>query len=352
MEANPSSSILIIGEQSCGKSSFLNFLKSSLSLPAKKRAPRPTDLREDIFAPPYPRFGRFEKHFLETKIDGERVGLTLWDSWGLDAGIIDLQLQEILDFIDSKFEETFTEETKLIRCPGGIQDTHIHVVFLLLDPLQLDRTIAARKAATIEEGWLNGKYEYSTFGVLDSLEEYMDLKVLRAIQSRCTIIPIISKADTVTTSHMNFLKRNIRECLMKAKIDPLELLRWDDNDNESSGSLGKNSQESDSESDHHCRNIMSPRYNNLSRCSMRSEFINESTLFPLSIISPDIFEPEVIGRQFPWGVASPLNEEHCDFVRLKNLVFSEYRKDLRQACWDISYERWRTRRLNNLRSRS
>ncbi|RAL68289.1 hypothetical protein DID88_007020 [Monilinia fructigena] len=59
--------------------------------------------------------------------------------------------------------------------------------------------------------------------------------------------------------------------------------------------------------------------------------MSEIPYLPLSIISPDMYEPDVIGRKFPWGFADPMNVEHCDFVRLKEAVFAEWRGELREA---------------------
>ena len=75
--------------------------------------------------------------------------------------------------------------------------------------------------------------------------------------------------------------------------------------------------------------------------------MEETPYFPLSIISPDIYEPGVIGRKFPWGFADPMNIEHCDFVRLKEAVFSEWRGELREASRELWYEGWRTSRLKH-----
>jgi septin family protein len=73
----------------------------------------------------------------------------------------------------------------------------------------------------------------------------------------------------------------------------------------------------------------------------------EVPYLPLSIISPDIYEPGVIGRKFPWGFADPMDIEHCDFVRLKDAVFSEWRGELREASRELWYEGWRTSRLKH-----
>ena len=70
----------------------------------------------------------------------------------------------------------------------------------------------------------------------------------------------------------------------------------------------------------------------------------------MSIISPDLYEPEVIGRKFPWGFADPYNAEHCDFQRLKETVFSEWRQELKDMSREKWYEGWRSERLDRRQS--
>ncbi|KAL2149981.1 hypothetical protein VTH82DRAFT_7657 [Thermothelomyces myriococcoides] len=351
--------ILIVGTTNSGKTSFLEFLKTALALPAKKRPKNTTDEDE---VPRVPPSGNFIPHFLETEIDGERVGVTLWDSEGLEKNVVDLQLREMSSFLESKFEETFAEEMKVVRSPG-VQDTHIHAVFLVLDPARLDRNIAAAKAA-LAGGQRNGGSHYPHARILGSLDEDLDLQVLRTLQGKTTVIPVISKADTVTTKHMHMLKRTVAESLKKANLDPLEALGLDD-DEDSAGDSSKIEEEEEQVSDEEgvagsaeeselpaqTRNS-SPQSKRLSSGSSRRSKESEDGLkedevpfLPMSILSPDIYEPDVIGRQFPWGFADPYNEEHCDFVRLKDTVFSEWRAELRELSREQWYEGWRTSRL-------
>ena len=77
----------------------------------------------------------------------------------------------------------------------------------------------------------------------------------------------------------------------------------------------------------------------------------ETPFLPLSIISPDPYEPEVVGRRFPWGFADPYDPEHCDFVKLRESVFSDWRSELREASREQWYEGWRTTRLEKGRRR-
>ncbi|PKS09212.1 hypothetical protein jhhlp_003826 [Lomentospora prolificans] len=345
--------ILIIGTRNSGKTSFLEFLKTALALPPKKRAKR---AEEDEFTPPAPPSGNFIPHYLETEIDSERVGLTLWDSEGLEKNVVDLQLREMSAFLESKFEETFAEEMKVVRSPG-VQDTHIHAVFLVLDPSRLDRNLAAAK--TIYANGHNGAADPRALGALD---DDLDLQVMRTLQGKTTVIPVISKADTITTKHMAALKRSVWSSIKKANLDPLESLALDDEDVDSSSSSridegDEDAAQSDAGSEVARDNQGLPIQGNQgpttdegSNGSARRQKSErgaeeEATFLPLSIISPDLYEPGVIGRQFPWGFADPYNEEHCDFTRLKDAVFSEWRAELREASREQWYEGWRTSRL-------
>jgi septin family protein len=284
----------------------------------------------------------------------------------LEKNVVDLQLREMSSFLESKFEETFTEEMKVVRAPG-VQDTHIHCAFLVLDPVRLDRNLAAAKALTSNGNGSNGKYA-SAPRLIGGLDEDLDLQVLRTLQGKTTVVPVISKADTITTAHMQYLKKTVWDSLRKANLDPLEALGLDDFEGDSPLNTGRidegdedeeaNAENSDDNSGEDLpiqtpEPTSSPNSKRLSSGSVRrhrpadDKESTETPYLPLSIISPDIYEPGVIGRKFPWGFADPMNVEHCDFVRLKEAVFSEWRGELREASRELWYEGWRTSRLKH-----
>jgi septin family protein len=149
-------------------------------------------------------------------MDSERVGLTLWDSAGLEKSIVDLQLREMTAFIESKFEETFAEEQKVMRSPG-FRDTHIHCVFLVLDPLRLDANI---------DGALPGE---------GGLDDGVEVQVLRALWEKTVVIPVIAKADTLTTKHMAHLKRAVWKSIRDNSMNPLDALELEDDEEEEYG---------------------------------------------------------------------------------------------------------------------
>ncbi|KAI2620561.1 hypothetical protein GGR54DRAFT_601508 [Hypoxylon sp. NC1633] len=372
--------VLIVGTRGSGKTSFLEFLKTALALPPKKRSQRSTEIEMEVTANATPS-GNFIPHYLESEIDSERVGLTLWDSEGLEKNVVDLQLREMATFLESKFEETFAEEMKVVRSPG-VQDTHIHAVFLILDPARLDRNIAAAKAAANGH---TGKYEQDISRVVGGLDEDLDLQVMRTLQGKTTVIPVISKADTITTAHMAVLKKTVWASLKKANFDPLEVLGLDDEDEATpdssrideaeeeddletiekplkksedveqvpEGPAVEDSPSADDDDDElpiqgRTSSASKHRSNNsVRRPKSSDDDIEETPFIPMSIISPDIYEPGVVGRKFPWGFADPYNEEHCDFNRLKDAVFSEWRGELREASREQWYEGWRTSRLKH-----
>ncbi|KAK6430977.1 hypothetical protein LTR95_012864 [Oleoguttula sp. CCFEE 5521] len=340
--------ILVIGTKSSGKTSFISFLRHSLALPSHKPQEAP-------FSPP-PQ-GSFTSHYLEADMEGERIGLTLWDSPGLETNIVDLQLRETTAFIEAKFEDTFKEEQKVQRSPG-FKDTHIHCVFYVLDPIRLDATVTAAGQKSSKGG----------------LDEDVDLQTLRALWGKTTVIPVIAKADTLTTGHMASLKRAVWESIKTAKLSPLEALELEEDDIDS----GRESDNDDEDSDvpTHDTDAHESVTNNLLDRSSSEDSIplptkrtsharqpsgsaalnDEEPYIPLSILSPDPYvlskspspSQQDLVRTFPWGTASPFNPQHCDFLRLRDSIFLEWRSDLRELSRVRWYEAWRTARLRNV----
>lgn len=358
----------------------MNFLRKSLALPPHKHPTRSPEELEEIESYSGTSEG-YTSRYLETEIDGERVGLTLWDSQGLERSIVDIQLRGVTGFLEGKFEETLREEMKVIRSPG-VRDTHIHCTFLVLDPVRLDENIAAAERAA------QGTSKASDSPVVGILDQYLDLQVLRTVLGKTTVVPIISKADTITTAHMAYLRKAVWNSLKKASIDPLEVLTLEDQEEytssdsadeeearqkqpeaatpdaeqngedpvatadfeptpesaEGNGTDEKKEEEEEKEE----KEKEKPQEASTSMSS-GSQAVAQN--LPFSILSPDPYSlqagDEPVGRRFAWGFADPYNPDHCDFVKLKNSVFSDWRSELREASRVIWYENWRTSRLNH-----
>jgi septin family protein len=340
--------VLVIGSKNCGKSSFIEFLRTSLAQPVKNRGtPSPTRSQSYYNT-------SFPCEYLETDIDGERVGLTLYDSQGLEKSIVDLQLQEMTSFIESKFEETFVQEQKVLR-NAAAKDTHIHCVLLLLDPGRLHSTCNASYVRSSDE-MSEGK---------KLLDATVDIEVLRTLHGLTTIVPIISKADTVTVAQMATLKRDLWQELSKLDFKPLSVLDFDSeetsaSDSEDDWAQTEHQNDTDSLNTNDTFTRHTPKSTSIgiavaslhsptpsaSPSSNKHEITdNDIPDIPMSIISPDVYEPDLVGRRFAWGFADPENSLHCDYPRLKESVFGDWRDDLREASKVRCYEKWRTSRL-------
>jgi len=299
----------------------------------------------------------FPAEYLETDIDGERVGLTLYDSPGLEKSIVDLQLQETTAFIESKFEETFIEEQKVSRS-AGCRDTHIHCVLLLLDPIRLQSNLNTVFASTDKAA---EKAQDSTLNSI--LNSALDISVLRALNDLTTVVPLISKADTVTVPQMDALKRAVWKGLKDLGVNSLSMLDFDNFDGVSSASSedasdnevedNSSNTEDNTNSDGEAQTkpgaiglaIGTPESTSAKPKLVVANPEFELPELPMSIISPDVYEADLVGRRFAWGFADPNNSAHCDFLQVKECVFSDWRDDLRDASRVRCYEKWRTTRL-------
>ena len=307
----------------------------------------------------------FTHSYQEIEVDGERVGLTLWDSQGLDKGVVDLQLRDISNFVESKFDDTFAEEVKVVRS-HQVQDTHIHCVLLILDPSRLNQNLQADAEIRANA---NAKSNRITRlpTIIGALDADFDIQVLRTLQAKTVVVPVISKADTVTTSHMAFLKKKVWESLKKSGLDPLEALNVEEDEDKIEEEDEYEERNSDSDSlpaspaTAHTEdsdtvpaatsNMKRPMAHKREPSNLSiSNSMMDSGYLPMSILSPDEYSLDPRsgppGRHFPWGFADPYDPAHCDFLKLKEAVFGEWRSELREASRERFYEAWRTLRLN------
>ncbi|KTW31292.1 uncharacterized protein T551_01364 [Pneumocystis jirovecii RU7] len=300
--------VLVIGLHGSGKTSFIEFLRDQLdtvrdrhSLDADEVIKHEDQLNQE-----------FVSYFADGEINGERIAVTLWDSRGFDiardAKIVDLQMDEIRLFLESKFEETFLEETKVKRPHKNI-DTHIHCVFYLIDPM-------------------------SPYFQYDTSVDPLDILIIKRLSKYTTIIPIISKVDTCTKYRVENIKYVWRKEMEKNAMNFLEFLGDGENHDDDSKDIS------------------------ISNCSQEENYDEARNLLPFGCMSPDKMQKQSfhfktktvaeVCREYPWGKADPLNKKHCDFLLLKEMVFGEWRNEMREFCKEVLYENWRTDRLEKL----
>jgi septin family protein len=152
-------------------------------------------------------------------------------------------------------------------------------------------------------------YHYSLPYGLDAL----DTHILARLSRITTVIPLISKADTCTTARLNTLKSLISQNIRQQNLRLTSFLSESDTYSEDDDDMDDVEDE-----------------------QMDTGAEGDLTL-PLSVLSPDYYaeassmnkEVQAVGRSYPWGFADALNPNHCDYVKLRELVFVDWRRELK-----------------------
>lgn len=56
----------------------------------------------------------------------------------------------------------------------------------------------------------------------------------------------------------------------------------------------------------------------------------------------------VRAREYPWGVIEVDNEEHCDFVKLRQMLIRTHMEELKEKTSDVLYENYRSDKLMSM----
>jgi septin 7 len=92
-----------------------------------------------------------------------------------------------------------------------------------------------------------------------------------------------------------------------------------------------------------------PQYENEDEESI-AEMEEIAARVPFAVIGSDrlvrtLDGREVRGRAYPWGIVEVDNEEHCDFVKLRQMLVRTYMEELREHTNNVLYEQWRSDKM-------
>ncbi|KAG2207747.1 Septin-domain-containing protein [Mucor mucedo] len=143
----------------------------------------------------------------------------------------------------------------------------------------------------------------------------LDIEFMRRLHTRVNLIPVIAKADTLTEEEVAAFKERILADIAYHKIQIYQAPVYEYDDQET---IAEN------------KEIMSK--------------------IPFAVVGSDKeFEIEggrkVRGRKYPWGVIEVDNEEHCDFVKLRQMLIRTHMEELKEFTNDVLYENYRTEKL-------
>ena len=74
---------------------------------------------------------------------------------------------------------------------------------------------------------------------------------------------------------------------------------------------------------------------------------------PFAVVgaNTEVTTPEgrkVRGRKYPWGVIEVDNEEHCDFVKLRQMLIRTHMEELKEHTNNFLYENYRSEKLESM----
>ncbi|XP_033282132.1 septin-14 isoform X2 [Orcinus orca] len=142
----------------------------------------------------------------------------------------------------------------------------------------------------------------------------LDLLTMKNIDSKVNIIPLIAKADTISKNDLQKFKCKIMSELISNGIQIYQFPTDDEATMDVDTSMNEH--------------------------------------LPFAVVgSTDevkVGKRMVRGRQYPWGVLQVENENHCDFVKLRDVLFCTNMEDLKEQTHTWHYERYRCSKLQKM----
>ncbi|KAM5257924.1 septin-14 isoform 2-T2 [Hipposideros larvatus] len=142
----------------------------------------------------------------------------------------------------------------------------------------------------------------------------LDLLMMKNIGSKVNLIPLIAKADTISKTDLQKFKCKIMSELVSNDIQIYQF----PTDDETSAQVNSS--------------------------------MNEHLPFAVagSMDEVKVGKRMVRGRQYPWGVLQVENENHCDFVKLRDMLLCTNMEDLKEQTHTQHYERYRCCKLQKI----
>ncbi|KAI5309929.1 Cell division control protein 3 [Ascosphaera atra] len=218
--------------------------------------------------------------------NGVRLRLTVVDTPGFgDFVNNDESWRPIVDNIESRFDGYLDAESKVNRM--NIVDNRIHACIYFIQPTG------------------------------HSLKP-LDIQVMRLLHTKVNLIPVIAKSDTLTDEEVGLFKQRILADINYHKIKIFESPRYELDDEET---IAENQE------------IMS---------KVPFAIVGANT----EVTTAD--GRKVRGRRYPWGIIEVDNEEHCDFVKLRQMLIRTHMEELKEHTNNVLYEDYRTEKLTQM----
>nr|XP_018667111.1 septin-2B isoform X2 [Ciona intestinalis] len=267
--------LMVAGESGLGKSTLVNSLFLTDLYPERCIPPAADKITQTV---------KIDASTVEIEERGVKLRLTVVDTPGYgDAINCSDCYKPIIQYIDDQFERYLHDESGLNR--RHIVDNRVHSCF----------------------------YFISSQG--HGLKP-LDIEFMKALHNKVNIVPVLSKADSLTMPEVKRLKRRILEEIAAHEIQIYQLPDADEDEDE--------------------------EFKEQTRCLKES--------IPFAVVGStqmiEVKGKKVRGRLYPWGVVEVENPDHCDFLKLRTMLIT-HMQDLQEVTHDLHYENFRARRLQS-----
>ncbi|KAL1517287.1 hypothetical protein ABEB36_001069 [Hypothenemus hampei] len=269
--------LMVVGESGLGKSTLINSMFLTDIYNASDY-PGPTQRLKKTVA--------VETTRVLLKENGVNLMLTMVDTPGFGDAVDNSNCwTPIIEYIENKYEDYLNSEARVTRQMSP--DQRVHCCLYFIQP--------------------------SGHGL-----KSLDIEFMKRLCDKVNIIPVIAKADTLTSEECALFKKQIMAEIAQHKIKIYEFPETCEEDEE-----------------HKLNKSLKERV-------------------PFAVVGSNaVIEcdgKKIRGRKYPWGIAEVENLEHCDFIALRNMVIRTHLQDLKDVTNNVHYENYRCRKLAGLGS--
>lgn len=261
--------LMVVGESGLGKTTFINTLFGTSILPNVWHKVEEIKPRVE-----FNKTTSIVRHKVQLVEDGFNLDFSIIDTPGFgDLSNNSFSFLPITNYIDEQLRNYMFQEEQPNRI--NLVDNRVHCCLYFINP--------------------------KSKGLLP-----LDIEALKHISSRVNLIPILSKADSLTSKELIKIKELIKEIILVQEIKICEFIKDDD--------------------------VKSNIVKNIPFSVINSE----------GVVVNDLTGQSIRGRKYKWGIAEVENDSHCDFNKLKRVLMSQNMVDLISST-ELYYEKCRTK---------
>ncbi|GMF81367.1 unnamed protein product [Aspergillus oryzae] len=169
------------------------------------------------------------------------------------------------------------------------------------------------------------------------MQKPIDIVVLKKLSDVVNVVPVIAKADSLTLEERQTFKERIKEefAFHNLKMYPYDNDELDDEERAVNAQIKV------------CTSLI---------CVLNQPLMYKQDIIPFAVVGSErtivVNGQQVRGRQNRWGVINVEDENHCEFVYLRNFLTRTHLQDLIETTSQIHYETFRAKQLLALKESS